>query len=270
MTNRSFLVSACSLLGICLLANNLQAKIIPRLQSGENLTITAIGTSLTAGGAWLGQMANWMNTTFPGQVTVHNCGIGASASQNTSTYTAPTSGLGVQLGNALATNPDAIFIEFAMNDAYAPYGISQQASRENLQTMINLINIWASDNKKKVDIIIQTMNNAADINGYAEGSARPQLADYYGGYRSVAAANHLLLIDHYPNWMNLYNSESNHATWLSYTDVYGVHPNVSGTQQVVLPTIQGALMSEAPEPQSAILAAIGLLLLAAYGWRRRT
>jgi lysophospholipase L1-like esterase len=249
---------------------------LPRLEQGENLTVVAIGTSLSsaAHSTWFGEMGQWLNTRYPGKATLFNEAVSGSASKYTAAYTSPASGLDVQLGKALTHNPDVVFIEFGTNDAYTPYAISQQASNDNLQAMIDRIHNWAATTGNTVDIILQTMNNAADINGSAEASARPNLAAYCQGYRDVAAANHLLLVDHYPNWLDVYNSQPDHATWRSYVDSIGVHPNLLGTQNVIMPELQRALLSQVPEPPSAILltgaiaAAAGFIRSLRYRLRR--
>jgi lysophospholipase L1-like esterase len=229
---------------------------LPRLNNGENLTIAAVGTSLTASAwsTWFGRVGDWLNEKYPGKVTLVNEAIGGSISQ---------SGIDVQVPNALAHNPDAIFIEIAFNDASTQVGISQQASRDNLQTMINSIHAWATEHHKTVDIIVQTMNNTVPEN------YRPDLAAYYQGYRDVAAANHLLLIDHYPTWLNLYNSQADHATWSSYVPDTG-HPNDLGAQKIIVPEIQQALLSQVLKPSCAALLIAGACAAGiCRGWRRR-
>ena len=163
-------------LAICLwlVAAAGQGDILPRLNRGESLKIAAIGTSLTAEAAerpnpWFDQMGAWLNTQYPGKVTLDNEAVQGAASQSTST-TYALGGLD-QLTKALANNPDAIFIEFAMNDAVASFGISQQMSKDNLQTMIDRINAWAVKEHKSVDIVIQTMNNE----GGGSSGSRPNL-----------------------------------------------------------------------------------------------
>lgn len=261
---------------ILLLASPLAAAqkgIIPRLENGENLKIAAIGTSLTAtpGSWWFGDIGTWLSDKYPGQVTLYDEAVSGSASKYTATYTLPESGLDVQLGRALAHAPDAIFIEFAINDAYTPYSITQPMSKDNLQTMINQVNAYATGVGKTVNIVVQTMNNCADVNGHDAATKRPDLASYYQGYRDVAAANsNVLLIDNYPNWVDLYNSEPNHATWLSYMDSYGIHPNAAGTQAITMPEIKRALLSQTPEPSSAmLLLTVGSVSAAMMGIRRR-
>jgi acyl-CoA thioesterase I len=247
----------------CRAAGTAQASIVATLDRGENVTITAIGTSLTnaAHSTWFGKMGDWLDSQYPQQVTLYNEGVSSSASKYTDTYTSPSSGLDVQLGKALAHNPDAVFIEFGMNDAYAPYGISVQMSKDNLQTMIDQINSWASSHGKAVDIVVQTMNNDGG------SGLRPNLAAYYQGYRDVAAANELLLIDNYANWMNLYQTDP--ATWRLYVPD-GVHPNAEGSDKIILPEIERALMSQAPEPTGmAMLLGCALVMLLVCLWKTR-
>lgn len=241
-------------LGLSLAALTTQAAIVPRLDRGDNLTIVAIGTSLTApGSTWFSRMGTWLGVKYPGKVALYNEAIASSASKYTNTYTSPDSGLDVQLTNALGHNPDAIFIEFATNDAYAPYSITPQMSKDNLQAMIDQINLWATMNYKQVDIVVQTMNNVID----EHATDRPNLATYFDGYRTVALANHVLLIDHYSNWMNLYDSEADHGTWHNYV-ADGIHPNDLGAEKMIVPEIQRALNSQVPEPTSYVQCA-GLL-----------
>ena len=68
---------------------------------------------------------------------------------------------------------------------------------------------------------MQTMNNPID--GHL--TVRSEIAAYYQVARAVAAAQGLLLVDHYPNWLNLYNSDP--TTWGSYVPD-GIHPNSTG------------------------------------------
>jgi acyl-CoA thioesterase-1 len=155
-----------------------------------------------------------------------------------------------QLTKALANKPDAIFIEFTMNDAVARFGISEQMSKDNLQTMINRINTWAAEEHKSVDIVIQTMNNEG---GGATG-ARPNLPSYNQGYRDAAKSNDLLLIDNYPKWENLLSTDL--SLWRTYVPD-GVHPTELGTTAIIMPTVKQALLSQVPEPRTIDMVIIG-------------
>lgn len=240
------------------------ANIVAKLQSGTNLSVCAIGTSLTDANwnhpngytDWFDQTGTWLNSLpYTGKVTLHDRAVAASWSN--STYPNPDGGF-LQLNTVLSVdNPDAIFIEFAVNDAYNLANLTVQNSKDNLQSMINQINTWGAGHSKAVDIVVLTMNNMNDTNGNNAGSARPNLAQYYQGYRDVAAANPgVTLIDNYPNWVNLFNS--NMSLWYQYIPD-GAHPNTAGATNVILPTVQAALV---PEPATlSLLAAGGILLL---------
>ncbi len=232
-----------------------QAAILTRLDQGDSLTISAIGTSLTAAdwSSWFTQMGTWLNTKYPGKVTLNNEAIGGSNSN---------SGINTQLGAALAHNPDVIFIEFAYNDASTGSNMSVETSKNNLQSMINTINTWAGapERKKTVDIIIQTMNNDP-LTGL-----RPNLEAYYQGYRNVAMDNKLLLIDHDPNWINLYQKDV--EQWKKYLPDT-IHPNADGSTAIIMPELQKALTSQVPEPPSKALAGVAALVLLGYWGRKR-
>lgn len=227
-----------------------RAAILEELSCGKSLIISAIGTSETAASPWFSPMGDWLKGLYPGKVTLDNEAISGTSS---------VSGISVQLPIALEHAPDAVFIEFAINDATPDANLTVEQSKANLQAMINRINNWAAVEEKSVDIIIQTTNN----DPYTP--YRPDLASYYQGYREVAAANGLLLIDHYPTWQSLY--ATNKATWDTYVPD-GIHPGTLGVQNVILPEIQTALNSQTPEPNAAVLAITGLLGLIGCTWKK--
>ena len=262
---------ACAI-GLILSASTSWAAVLPRLNNGDHLNIAAIGTSLTAASFnshnWFAQTGEWLSAKYPGQVTLLNRAVSGTASKNLPEYNRPYGGTW-QLEQVLANdNPDAVFIEFAINDAYKTFNISPAQSANNLKTLITRINGWAGENRKNVDIIVQTMNNT----GESYAASENDLAPYYQAWREEAVASNVLLIDHYPNWIKLYNSETDHAAWKAYiTD--DIHPNTQGVTNVILPEVQRVLMSQVPEPKSALL--LGALLMglagcAARKWRVST
>jgi lysophospholipase L1-like esterase len=221
-----------------------QADILSRLKKGEKLQIAAIGTSLTAASFnaenWFAQWGAWLSSQYPGQVTLSNRAVSGTCSCNLPQFDRPHGGFW-QLEQVLANDaPDVVFIEFATNDAGRLSNMSVADSRRNLKTMIDRIHAWASENHKQVEIIVQTMNN---IGPACDGSYR-DAGPFFQGWAEEAAANHLLLIDHYANWLKLYNSEANHATWKSYVPDE-LHPNPLGTAKVIVPAIQQALTEQA-------------------------
>ena len=229
-----------------------RGAILQRLKNGENLKLAAIGTSLTDKGAhnkgWFEHTCEWLNELpYKGKVTCSNHAVGGSASKTGKSdpgYHPGRYGL-LQLSDVLSgENPDAVFIEFAINDAFLPYHISEQESKENLQTMINQINAWAKKQNqgkgKKVDIIVQTMNNCINVHA----TSRPNLNHYYQGYKKVVKKNReVLFVDNYPNWIALYNSQADHSNWLRLVPD-GIHPNADGDREILLPEVKKALKTQ--------------------------
>jgi lysophospholipase L1-like esterase len=220
------------------------AAFIKRLQAGEKITIVTMGTSLT-GGQWRWpdvMMAGWLNRDYTGQVTLFNEGVGASASSVGPGNNAALSGLG-KLPAVIARKPDVVVIEFSVNDAYLPYKITLEDSKRNLNTIIDRI----LDANPKTEIILQTMNSVKDRPEHGtDGAAtqRPKLAEYAEGYRQVAKARGLRLVDHYPNWKKLMQERPAEFDKLVPD---GIHPLDEGYWAVLLPELRRALVPPPPE-----------------------
>jgi alpha-L-rhamnosidase/acyl-CoA thioesterase-1 len=224
----------CLIIAVVALAQRAWATsaLVERLTAGQHQTVVVYGTSLTAGGAWVTQLSTSLEAQFPGQVTWVNAGMSGKASN---------SGV-ANLANVLQANPDAVFLEFAMNDAFTAYpvgdidyGISPAQSQANLNTMIDAIVAHNAD----CEILLQTMNPAWDAgNGNQSGSKRPNLATYFQGYREVAAHRELAIIDNHTIWTKLQaNQPSSFQGYVSD----GVHPNAAGYSHLVTPAIRHVL-----------------------------
>jgi lysophospholipase L1-like esterase len=206
------------------------APIIDRLEAGEQQTVVVYGTSLTAGGAWVSQLSSALNAAYPGQLTWVNAGQSGKASN---TGVAKLSSL------VLAKQPDAVFIEFGMNDAFTAYepgeidcDITPAESRANLNAMIDAV---LAENPN-AQVILQTMNPSWNApNGNGSATKRPHLPQYYEGYRDVAADRGLLLIDHNAVWTKL--QQNTPAQFQSYVPD-GTHPSGAGYAQLVTPAIR--------------------------------
>ena len=211
------------------------ARVVAALRAGKKVTIVTMGTSLT--GLWPGVMVNdWLNREWPGQVTLCNEGMGASASSHLGFSGNPqaNSGLG-KLDAVIAHKPDVVFIEFGVNDAFLPYKISLQESKKNLNTMVD--RILAAN--PATEIILQTMNSVMDHATLGvHATDRPQVAAYYQGYREVAKARGLLLVDHYPNWLKIMTDD---LPLFDRLVPDRIHPQVPGLQQVLLPELKATL-----------------------------
>jgi lysophospholipase L1-like esterase len=245
-----------------------QGAVIQRLEQGDHLNIAAIGTSLTDANFnaqnWFAQTGAWLQAKYPGQVALSNRAVSGTASLNLPQFDRAHGGTW-QLEQVLANdNPDAIFIEFAINDAYKAFNISPTASANSLKTLIDRIKNWSTNRGKTVDIIVQTMNNTGPSYAASENDTAP----YYQAWREQAVASKVLLIDHEPNWLRLYNSQADHAAWKGYvTD--DIHPNTLGATNVIVPEVQRVLMGQVPEPSCFVLLGPSMLGLLCYAWRNR-
>jgi lysophospholipase L1-like esterase len=200
-------------------------SLIANLERGENQTVVIYGTSLTAGGAWGTQVRPFFDTQYPGQVTWVNSGMSGRASN---------SGVANLNARVLAHQPDAVFIEFGMNDAFTDYAvgdidkdISLPQARTNLESMIASIQAQNAD----AQIVLQTMNPAWNApNGNGSATKRPQLADYYQVYRDVASEESLALVDNNRVWLKVQNND---AAEFQARVADGTHPDATGYKRYV-------------------------------------
>ncbi len=208
-------------LAILALANNVLAEdrsnFVNNLNAGKQQTLVAYGTSLTAGGAWVGQLQKALDERYPGQATLINSGKGSMWSKwgtdNLDTH-------------VIQKKPDTVLIEFAINDAFLAYKTSVAEARSNLTNMID--RILAS--KPETEIILMTMNPPIGVHL----DRRPMIKDYYQMYRDVAKERKLKLIDHYGNWEPI--MEKNRALFDKYVPD-GIHPGPEGCTRVITPAI---------------------------------
>lgn len=207
------------------------AALVTALAAGQPRKVVVYGTSLTAGGAWVGQMNSWLSAKYPGQLTVINSGLSGKNSAE---------GLAQLQTKVLAHQPDTVFLEFAMNDAFLYSDGTPQLSVAQAQANLNAIIDAIRAQNPQAEIILQTMNTVWDSPSGSNQSAtlRPNLAAYYEMYRSVAATRGLMLIDHQPAWAALQQGDL--ATFQSYVPD-GVHPAATGWSKVVLPLLKWKL-----------------------------
>ncbi len=197
---------------------------ISDLAAGKKQHLVVYGTSLTASGTWPGSLKALLDKKFPGLVTLTNSGGSGMCS---------IWGLENLENKVLKFNPDVVFVEFAMNDAHEKFKLSREDARKNLETMIARIR----EKLPKCRIILLTMNPATG----AGGKSRPALDAYYDNYREVAKAGKLALIDVNAAWKRLI--EKDPATFNKFIPD-GVHPTPEGTEQVIMPVLEGALFEK--------------------------
>jgi lysophospholipase L1-like esterase len=203
---------------------SLTAKFIQNLASGTAQKIVLYGTSLTANGAWVSQLQTAVQGYYPGLATWVNSGGSGNASDW---------GLANLQTKVLDHNPDAVFIEFSMNDAATTLGISRAQAVANLDAMVDAI-LAARPN---CEIILQLMN-PRDFQPGDSFDPRVDLELYQQDCRDYASANGLQYIDHMPAWRALLDKGSP-AYRVHVPD--GVHPNADGYSLFMTPVLLHAL-----------------------------
>ena len=213
------ILSCCLISSMCHAES--KSQLVRNLQSGLKQTVVTYGTSLTAGGAWVNQLQQALNERFPGLVTVINSGEGSMWSQW---------GVDNLDKRVISKKPDAVFIEFSINDAYLPYKTSVDQARTNLKIMIDRILV----SNRQCEIILMVMNPPVGVHL----ERRPQIKTYNQNYRDVARERGLMLIDHYPEWESILTKDQN--LYQRYVPD-GIHPNSEGCEKVITPAIIKAL-----------------------------
>jgi acyl-CoA thioesterase I len=216
------------LMGVLLIACTSQSAepslLVKNLRAGKKQHLVVYGTSLTAAGAWVGQVKTDLEKKFPGLLTLTNSAKSAMWSKW---------GVDNLDEKILKLKPDTVIIEFAINDAFTKYATTVDAARKNLETMIERI----QKANPAAEVILMTMN--PPVREHLE--RRPEIEKYYQMYREVAAAKKLQLVDQEPVWQKILASDKAQFDALVPD---GIHPNAKGGQTVTTPTLLKALNGE--------------------------
>jgi len=207
------------------------AKFVQNLASGNAQKIVLYGTSLTAGGAWVSQLQSAVQGYYPGLATWVNSGGSGKASDW---------GLANLQTKVLAHNPDAVFIEFSMNDAATSLNISREQAVANLGAMVGAIRTARPD----CEIILQIMN-PRDFQPGDSFDPRLELELYQQDCRNYANANGIPFIDHMPAWRALLDKGS--PAFRVYVPD-GVHPSADGYSLFMKPVLLQALGLQSSGP----------------------
>lgn len=204
-------------------------NVFSNLQNGKPQTVIVYGTSLTVSGEWANAMRLYFDQHYPGLVTFTNA---AQAGQQSNWGAANLE------KRVLSKKPDLVFLEFAINDANQKHKITPARSIANLDAMVQALR----KQNPQIDIVLQTMNPAWDAPDEPSqkkyGSDRPHLVDYYDAYRAYAAQQNLPLVDNYPAWRKLQESdEITFQKWLPD----GIHPTPQASMAVTWPAIEALL-----------------------------
>lgn len=231
-TQLLWMLAAACLVARPVLADTV-SRLVSNLKAGHQQTVVAYGTSLTAGGAWVKQVQSALDLRYPGLATFVNSGGSGQWSK-----------WGVENLDALVISkkPDALFVEFGVNDAVERFHGSVEIARSNLESMVT--RVLAA--QPQCEIVLMT-TTPADAYPKGHGSHREGIEAYYQMYRDVARQRGLLLVDHYRNWLALRASDP--EAFKRYVPD-SVHPSVEGCTHVVTPAILKVLGIE-PSPPGA-------------------
>lgn len=216
-------------------ADPLVSGFFKKLKSGEKCSVVVYGTSLTQGGAWAVAMKDWFDQKSPGTVSFHN---GGGPGQNSDW------GVANLEAKVLKHRPDLVLIEFSYNDAHEKFKLPVAKGKSNLDEMVKAIR----KQNPLTCIVLQVMNANWDApNGNGSSLHRPELAAYNQNYRDYAQANHLPLLDHYPTWQKL--KETDVGKFHAYIPD-GTHPNKEGSLAITWPLIQTWLENSGNPPDT--------------------
>lgn len=192
------------------------------------VSIVAYGTSLTADGGWFDAVAAELDRQYPDAATYTNAAEGARYS---------VWGLEQLDARVLVAEPDLVFLEFAVNDAYLPYAVSIDESRANLRELVRRLRAA----RPAVEVVVLITNVV--IGAHAE--ARPELAAYYQAWRDTAAELGLEVVELEPAWRHLL--ETSPAVFDRLMPD-GIHPSIEGHRRVNAPLVLAALRGEPLDP----------------------
>ena len=204
-----------------------EARFVANLKDGKAQTVVCYGTSLTAQShEWVDGLRAELDARWPGKATVVNAGL---SGKNSAT------GLANVQAQVVAKNPDAVLIEFSMNDAADTLNAGKTsaealaAAEENLKAIIAAIRTA----KPGCEIILETMDPYLKVAGTGL-SNRTDLDRHVAMYRRVAAEEGYLIIDTYPIWSRILAKGADEYKRLVPN---GVHPNALGSRTVTLPNV---------------------------------
>lgn len=183
-------------------------KTIKKMEEGHDVTIAAIGDSLTNGWlenkGYLDYIAEMLKHKYPhSTLTIINKGIPGDTALG---------GLNRLENDILSQKPDAVFIQFALNDAFL--GFSPSEYRKNIQGIIDRIK-----GALKADIILIT----STFLGYELGGDVANI--FYGVLDKIAEKNEIPIAKVHEYWEKHIDSKDHFRTFVQNDFI---HPNEKG------------------------------------------
>lgn len=224
MKTGKIILLACSLLITVSVAA--QTRLVKDLRKGDDRTLVVYGTSITRLGnglLWVDRIGEELNTEYKGHLTVFNRGGSGRNSQW---------GANNFADSVLSVKPDALIIEFSVNDAVTRFDISPEQSIKNTDYMIRKVR---EQNPKAEVILLVVATHPLDK--CAED--RPNLQSYIKGYHTLADKYRLQIIDFTPVWNKVIEEKGEKAFRHYLHD--GMHSTKLGALEMIAPKVIEAL-----------------------------
>jgi len=141
-----------------------------------------MGTSLTAGAAWVDALSATLEPLIGRPVRVLNFGKAGATSR---------SGLET-VDEVIVARPDMAIIEFGINDAGLHRHITLAESAVNLAAIVARLRAAIAE----VRLFLMTMSPAIGLHAWL----RPRLGRYYEVYQDLSERERVGLIDNRPHW----------------------------------------------------------------------
>lgn len=203
-----------------------QTRLYKELRKGHDRTLVVYGTSIARlgnGPLWVERIGEELNAAVKGHLTVLNRGGSGRNSQW---------GADNFADSVLAAQPDALMIEFSVNDAVTRFDISPEQSVKNTDYMIRKVR--EQNPQAEVILLVVCSNPVGEA-----AEKRPDLKRYIAGYRTLADRYGLLVIDFSPLWADLIAREGERGMRVYLHD--GVHSTRRGALEMIAPRIVEAL-----------------------------
>lgn len=182
------------------------------------VTLLALGTSLTANYQWPHELARQLSRCLARKVDIEILAVAGANSKQAAK----------QFSSRRNRRPDIVLVEFASNDADLLDGIGLDKSRSNHKALLGRIR----EDVPGAQVVLMTMSPAFGLRGWV----RPQLFEYYEMYRGLAAYNDVPLVDLAPTW-----SESLAATGYKVQLPDGLHPTQTAANRIILSALRNKI-----------------------------
>jgi acyl-CoA thioesterase I len=198
-----------------------KSHFIENMEMGFPQKLVYLGTSITASNVYSNPVDSALSTRFPGLFSAVNSGVSGTCSRDCWHNVRYL---------ALDPKPDAVIIEFNINDDASQLALSLDSARIYADMIIDSILAYGQDRQ----VMLMTMHPCPAPN-------RDSVEYYYQMYREVAAQRGLLLIDNYPDWKTMFDND---RSLFNILIPDGIHPTDEGGRRIIAPNILETLDPE--------------------------